>query len=140
MPPVPATLARTTVELYGPSGVEWLRRLPALLDEYAARWTLALGPPFEPLSYNYVAPVTRMDGTSAVLKAGFPGGELLTEIEALRLFDGRGSVALLEVDSDRGVMLLERLRPGLGRAGRREDQKGGRPCPVPLEPSAASRC
>jgi streptomycin 6-kinase len=120
VPTIPDTLARTTVELYGPSGVEWLRRLPALLAEYGARWlgttgdqwSTAIGPPFEPLSYNYVAPAVRADGTPAVLKLGVPNPELRTEIEALRIFDGRGAVRLLAADPEGGALLLERLSPG----------------------------
>jgi streptomycin 6-kinase len=65
-----------------------------------------------PLSYNYVAPAVDVGGTPVVLKVGFPTRELTTEIEALRLFDGRGAVRLLEADTERGALLLERLEPG----------------------------
>jgi streptomycin 6-kinase len=109
---VPEGLARTVVELHGSEGAEWLKRLHATIEDYAERWALRVSAPFEPLSYNYVAPAVRADGTDAVLKAGVPGGELTTEIEALRVFGGRGSARLLEADPDRGVLLLERLRPG----------------------------
>jgi len=71
-----------------------------------------VAPPFPSLSYNYVAPAVRADGTEVVLKLGVPNPELVTEIEALRLFDGRGIVRLLEADTERGSLLLERLRPG----------------------------
>jgi streptomycin 6-kinase len=91
---------------------EWLKHLPTLLADYARRWSLTILPPFPNLSYNYVAPVVRADGTQAVLKAGVPHKELLTEIAALRLYDGRGMVRLLEADSEQGVFLLERLTPG----------------------------
>jgi streptomycin 6-kinase len=65
-----------------------------------------------PVSYNYVAPATLSDGREAVLKIGFPNPELATEIEALRLFGGRGSVLMLDADAAKGILLLERLRPG----------------------------
>ncbi|MBU0495285.1 MAG: aminoglycoside phosphotransferase family protein [Chloroflexi bacterium] len=109
---VPDNLARTLVELHGDRGVEWLADLPALIAHCAQRWSLTVLPPFEPLSYNYVAPAVRADGTEAVLKLGVPNPELLTEIEALRLFDGRGAVRLLGADAEQGILLLERLRPG----------------------------
>src|SRR5689334_21753977 len=81
----------------------WLRGLPDLLDRLAARWSLTLGPHFPELSYNYVAPATRADGTPCVLKVGrLHDGELLTEIEALRLWDGRGAAQLLAADPDVG--------------------------------------
>ena len=88
------------------------RRLPALLEACERRWALTVLPPFPNLSYNYVAPVVRADGTEAVLKIGLPHRELRTEIDALRLFDGRRSVRLLAADPEQGALLLERLQPG----------------------------
>jgi streptomycin 6-kinase len=108
----PADLARTVVELHGAEGVEWLRRLGGLLGDCAERWSLSLLPPFDHLTYNYVAPAILDDGTDVVVKAGVPNAELAAEIEALRLFDGRAAVRLLEADRKRGVLLLERLKPG----------------------------
>jgi len=104
--------ARTIVELYGTAGIEWLSRLPSIIADCEQRWLLTVRPPFEPLSYNYVAPAIRADGTDVVLKLGIPNPELLTEIEALRLFNGHGMVRLLDADPDQGVLLLERLKPG----------------------------
>ncbi|HDQ34977.1 MAG TPA: aminoglycoside resistance protein, partial [Chloroflexi bacterium] len=64
------------------------------------------------LSYNYVLPARRSDGTEVVLKVGVPNDELRCEIEALRLYAGLGMVQLLADDHERGVLLLERIRPG----------------------------
>ena len=47
-----------------------------------------------------------------MLKAGVPRPEVDCEIEALRIYAGRGSVLLLQADAERGVMLLERIEPG----------------------------
>lgn len=104
-------LRRHTVEAFGDHGTAWLEALPALLAEYARAWHLTLAPPFE-LSYNYVAPAMRADGSEAVLKAGIWLEDLPHEIAALRHFDGQGAVRLLEADAARGVFLLERVRPG----------------------------
>lgn len=112
MSAIPKGFARTIVELHGSSGAEWLDRLPLLTGDLARQWSLTLMPPFESLSYNYVAPAVRADGSDVVLKAGVPNRELLTEIEALRLYDGCGIVRLLDADADRGALLLERLKPG----------------------------
>jgi streptomycin 6-kinase len=51
--------------------------------------------------YNDAAPATRPDGTAVVLKICFPDQEFLAEVEALRLFDGRGAVRLLDADVGR---------------------------------------
>ena len=84
MPGIPQTLARTVVEVHGAIGADWLERLPATLAEFAHRWSLDISPPFEPLSYNYVAPAVHSDGTAVVLKAGVPCREIETEVAALR--------------------------------------------------------
>lgn len=92
---------------------ELWERLPTLLADCASRWSLTVQPPFPNLSFNYVAPALRADGTEAVLKIGLPPAELRNEIAALRLYDGRRSVRLLEADPEQGMLLLERLQPGV---------------------------
>jgi streptomycin 6-kinase len=116
---IPDSFARTTLELHGAAGRVWLSRLPSIIADCAGRWSLSVLPPFEPLSYNYVAPAVRTAGADvgrasvdAVLKVGVPNHELLTEIEALRLYDGHGAARLLEADPDKGALLVERLKPG----------------------------
>jgi streptomycin 6-kinase len=99
------------VELYGDAGAAWLTRLPGLVEECATAWKLVVGPPFA-LTYNYVAPATRADGTRAVLKIGYPDTELWSEVAALELDGGRGLARLLAVDRERAALLLERLEPG----------------------------
>ena len=41
-----------------------------------------------------------------------PTPELTSEIQALRLYDGDGAVRLLDFDTEKGVLLMERLIPG----------------------------
>jgi streptomycin 6-kinase len=109
---IPDSLLNTTRDERGDEGLAWLRRVPAIVGECAREWSLDVGSPFDNLSYNYVAQAERADGSPAVLKVCFPEPEFFTAAEALRLFDGRASVRLLECDTERGSMLLERLRPG----------------------------
>jgi len=109
---VPYSFARTITELHGVAGLEWLGSLPTLVEEYARRWSLIVLPTFAPLSYNYVVPVVRADGTDAVLKAGFPSSELCMEIDALCFYAGCGIAQLLETSQEQGIFLLERLKPG----------------------------
>ncbi|MBN1180492.1 MAG: phosphotransferase [Anaerolineae bacterium] len=105
------------VELHGDAGVAWLEGLPRLVGACERQWSLTAGAPFVNLSYNYVAPAVRADGTPAILKIGFPNPELTTEIAALALYDGRGCARLLAVDPERGALLIERLVPGTPLAG-----------------------
>lgn len=100
-------------EVHGPEAANtWFARLPSLLEECAERWHLTLLPPFEHLSFHYVAPAVRADGTAVILKTCQLSDEFDAGLAALRIFDGRGIARLLEWDEDQKVMLLERLQPG----------------------------
>lgn len=100
------------LEMHGPAGQAWLDRLPRLVVACTQRWGLRLEAPFAELSYNYATPATDGAGRPVVLKICYPNPEFPTEVDALRLFDGRGAVRLLAADMDDGAMLLERAVPG----------------------------
>lgn len=109
---LPLNLVRTVSEHFGPRGRAFLEDLPGRLERLAARWGLALGEPFQDLSYHYVCRVTLADASPAVLKVGVPHDEMRNEITALRLLDGRGIERLYEADLSEGALLIERLEPG----------------------------
>ena len=110
---LPEPFTKNIQQYFGKAGRDWLQTLPRLLAKNARQWSLILQPPFSNLSFNYVAPAVRKDGTIVVLKAGVPSNkEILTEIEALRIWDGNGCVQLLAADVGRGMFLLEYLQPG----------------------------
>lgn len=111
--PFPESFVSTNIEERGLEGVEWLKRLPSILADCEQRWSLKLGPPFQALSYNYAAPAVRSNGSSLVVKVCVPDKEFISEVEALRLYDGVGAAQLYEFDIDLGAMLLERLAPGI---------------------------
>ena len=107
---------RNIRDLHGPRGEAWLRALPETIAGLEQRWDFRAGPPFPNLSYNYAAPVELLDecATPAVLKLGVPGdGAAVGEIEALRLYAGKGIARLLQADPPASALLLERLRPGV---------------------------
>jgi streptomycin 6-kinase len=93
-----------------------------LLASCVRRYDLSVGEPFE-LSFNYVAPVTRADGSEAVLKLSPHGEDFGHELTAIRHFDGRGMSRLLESDDTLGIALLERLRPGAMLVGLNDDDR-----------------
>ncbi len=104
----------------------WLGSLPDIIAECERAWLLTAMPPLDNLSYNYIAPAIRADGSDVILKVGVPNPELTTEIEALLRFDGRGCARLLAFDRDRGALLLERLRPGEPVAKLADDEQATR--------------
>ena len=119
---LPPVFVNNIINAFGESGRRYLADLPDLLSAAAKRWTLTLGEPFL-LSYNYVCAATRNDGTQAVLKIGVPNFELTSEINTVRLYAGQGACRLLEADAEKGMLLLERLRPGTMLATLQDDDQ-----------------
>jgi streptomycin 6-kinase len=121
---LPQDFVTTIQNAFGEDGRAWLAALPDLIDAASRQWGLTNVQPVSNLSYNYVAFALRSPGIlpgrvnqstlgrSVVLKIGVPNHELTSEINALRSFDGKGAVRLLEADEKRAMFLLERLRPG----------------------------
>jgi streptomycin 6-kinase len=108
---VPAKLA--SVCAAEPELAEWLERLPTAVARLRDAWSLELGPAFDHEGFaSWVAPVTRADGSSAVLKLGVPHMEAEHEAEGLRFWDGDGAVRLLDENRELDALLLERCEPG----------------------------
>ena len=112
---VPDALARTVHDLLGAEADAWLSELPARVRRLAERWGVSLEAPFD-AAYNFVAPGRRTDGLPVVLKVG-PCPDLAREVEALRLFAGRGAVQVLEYAPHENAALLERVMPGTPLSG-----------------------
>jgi streptomycin 6-kinase len=89
-------------------GGAWLAGLPELVRVQCARWRLTVDGEPAHGSNALVVPVTR-DGARFVLRLSPPGPDVADQAGALRFWDGRGTVRLVEADADAGVMLLERL-------------------------------
>jgi streptomycin 6-kinase len=115
---LPDSFISTIRNVYKEGGGKFLAALPGLVDEISQSWGLSDIQPVSNLSYNFVAFAKRVSTSSTtgqvdvVLKAGVPNRELTSEISALKLFNGDGACQLLESDAERGLLLLERLKPG----------------------------
>ena len=112
----------TIQNTYGDDGYKFLNSLPDLINEASRRWNITDIQAVLNLSYNFVA-FAKYGDQEVVLKIGVPNRELTSEMTALRLFDGRGSVRLIEADEDQSMFLLERLRPGEMLATLKDDEQ-----------------
>ena len=93
----------------------WIARLPELVAEMTAAWSLELGAPYEPGGMcSWVAPARNADGDELVLKLGIRHYEAEHEIDGLRFWDGDGAARLYASSStdDTHILLLERCVPG----------------------------
>ena len=82
-----------------------------LIEEISTRWGLTNIQPVQNLSFNFVA-FAKRGGEDVILKMGIINPELISEMTALKLFNGDGACRLLECDEEKGFLLLERLKPG----------------------------
>jgi streptomycin 6-kinase len=89
-------------------GPEWLEALPRLIRTYCARWQLTVTGGMAHGSNAAVVRVVRA-GEPFVLRLTPPGPGVAEQAGALRFWDGRGTVRLIDTDIAGGVMLLERL-------------------------------
>lgn len=98
-----------------PERREWLRVLPEIVGELAKRWSLRLGPPYQPGGQcAWVAPARTACGRDLVLKVAWRHDEAAAEADGLRAWAGQGTVRLHDSDvfDSTSVLLLERCHPG----------------------------
>ena len=113
--PIPRTLAECAAEPDNDNWRRWIDRLPALVANVTARWSLTLCVPYEPGGMcSWVVPAHNADGDELVLKLGIRHSESEHEIDGLRFWDGEGAVRLHDAftTDDTAVLLLERCTPG----------------------------
>lgn len=91
-------------------GASWLADLPQLIRSQCRRWDLRIAGDIVHGSNALVVPVVQ-DGLDLILRLSPPGAEVTQHVSALRFWDGRGTVLLIDADADAGAMLLERLGP-----------------------------
>jgi streptomycin 6-kinase len=105
---VPQAFVISTVEREGDAGRKWIDALPNLVNALCRQWGLVVDGPAMHGYLGLVVPVRR-GAEPCVLKISWLGESTTNETAALRAWDGRGAVRLLEVESSHNAMLLERL-------------------------------
>ncbi len=115
-------MVRRRALAYGAVGEQWLRDLPAVVEELATRWELRMGATLSGGTAAYVAEATTAAGAAAVLKVAMPAaidgdGAFARTVEVYELTRGRGCARLLGHDRARSALLLERLGANLSSLG-----------------------
>jgi streptomycin 6-kinase len=102
-------------------GAQWLADLPRAIARQCGKWDLRVVGQLAHGSNAVVVPVDR-DGEALVLRMTPPGAGVADQVGALRFWDGRGTVRLIDADIDHGAMLLERLAMHQSLADRPVDE------------------
>ena len=95
----------------GPDWAAWIDRLPRLVRELLAEWSLTEDGAVLHGRTALVLPVRTTGGRPAMLKVGWPHWEAEHEALALQHWHGQGAVPLLKADPHRWALLLERIGP-----------------------------
>jgi streptomycin 6-kinase len=103
---VPEEFAERTIAREGAAGRAWIAALPGRVAALVAQWGLTVDGPVMHGGISLVVPVRRGD-EPCVLKIAWV--DIETEVIALRAWDGRGAVRLLDVAPVEHALLLERL-------------------------------
>lgn len=96
------------------------------MAQYASRWSLGLGAPYEPGGGSaWVAPAVDARGRALALKIGWRHDEAMDEAAALRAWDGHGAARVHASDTTPTTvaLLLERCEPGTPLARRPEPEQ-----------------
>ncbi|MEU4237065.1 aminoglycoside phosphotransferase family protein [Actinoplanes sp. NPDC026619] len=93
-------------------GTDWLDELPGRARTYGERWHLTITGEMTHGSNAAIIPVTRA-GERLVLRLEPPSPAVAAHAEALRFWNGRGTVQLIDADVNGGAMLLEQLGASL---------------------------
>ncbi len=108
---LPQTFCDTITHLYPHKSQKWLADFPQLIRYCEQRWGITIHS-HVPLSYHFVAPARKADGSELVVKFFVEPSELLHEQEALTALAGENTVKTVDSDAEKGILLLEKLSPG----------------------------
>ena len=118
---LPRNLVAAAEEYDDPSSARHtcMADLPVIVEELAARWSLAVGGPFQPGGVaSWVAPARNAAGDHLVLKVGWRHDEALHEADGLLVWDGNGAVRCFDalLAGETSALLLEACEPGTSLA------------------------
>ena len=110
---LPAEKREAIIGEFADSGGKWVDNYPKMLEDYVERWQLTLtGTASAGLPINVILYAETERGNPVVLKLGHPHPEQKTEIIALRAYQGRYAVNILDWDDETGAFLMDRVLPG----------------------------
>ena len=112
VPGIDAGTRQRLTARFGSHAEAWFGELPGVLAAVARRWQLAVGSPIPRGSVSAVYWCRMADGRRAVLKASPDRARLAFEAGALGAWHAVRTPAVIALDEQLGVLLLEAIEPG----------------------------
>lgn len=110
---LPADKQAAVLREFGEKARAWIEGFPDLVQTCVDRWNLTLlDTASAGLPINMIWFAEDAGGNPVVLKVGHPHPEQITEMIALRHYDGRCTPRLIDCSETLGATLMERIRPG----------------------------
>lgn len=106
------TLEKNITHVFGQKGLKWLKNLPVIVGTLSKQWSLTAVNFVSNMSWNFVATAIQNKKIPVVLKISCDEQLLLSEYHALKHFDGKGAVQILDINQEYNALLLERAMPG----------------------------
>lgn len=106
------TFEKNIVNIWGEKGIDWLAKLPSIIESLTNYWSLTQIKPINRMNYNYVALALQNNKIPVVLKISCDAQLILDEYKALKHFDGRGAIKVFDYNPLFNALLLEQAIPG----------------------------
>jgi streptomycin 6-kinase len=101
------------MNMLGETGKGWLTSLPNTMEFLSAQWKLKNLIPVDNMTFNYVVKAITDTNRPVILKISADEKSISDEIQALKYFDGRGSVQLIAHNEKYHALLLQQAVPGI---------------------------
>ncbi len=106
------TFKKNIINIYGKLGEKWLSNLNQTIKILRNFWLLKEIKPVENLTYNFVVKALNNENIPVILKICCDKKIFNEELKALKYFNGYGSVALYDYNSEYNAFLLQQAIPG----------------------------
>ena len=105
-------LKQNITNIFGEEGKNWIANLPVIISELTSYWELKQVTPVNNMTFNYVAKAMTSANQPVILKISCDEKSLSYEIQALKYFDGNGSIRLISHHPAHHALLLQQAVPG----------------------------
>lgn len=106
------TLKNNILSIFGETGRVWLEELNQLVKKLQDYWFLKELHPVSNMTYNFVARALNSENIPVVLKISCDKNLIEEEANALKYFNGQGSIVLLDQHRGCHALLLQQAIPG----------------------------